>query len=58
MKQVNVSIGFDAEEEQLAAIMDALFTAVSDETGQAPMLALEVDGEHRDPDEPTTGLLS
>lgn len=56
MARVNVAIEFDAEEGQLDAIMDAVYTAVSDETGEAPSLGLQVDGEHRDPDEPSSGL--
>lgn len=58
MAQVNVQVEFDADEDQLSEIMDAVYTAVSDVIGNAPMLGLLVDGEHRDPDEPSSGLLS
>ena len=55
MANVNVAIEFDAEESQLSEIMDAVFAAVFDVTGSSPMLGLQVDGEHRDPDEPKSG---
>lgn len=58
MARANVTIEFDADEDHLVEIMDAVFTAVSDVTGESPMLGLQVDGEHRDPDEPATSLFS
>lgn len=56
MAQVNLTVSFDAEESQLSAILDAVHGAVEDVAGEAPMIGLEVDGEHRDPDDPTSGL--
>lgn len=56
MARVNIVIEFDAEEDQLNTIVDAVFLAVSDATGSAPDLGVQVDGEHRDPDEPTSSL--
>jgi hypothetical protein len=58
MARVNVAVEFDAEEENLSEIMDSIFAAVADATGEDPMMGLQVDGEHRDPDEPLTSLFS
>ncbi len=56
MARVNVAIEFDADEDKLAEIMDRVAEAVSDVAGEEPMMGLQVDGEHRDPDEPASSL--
>jgi hypothetical protein len=58
MARVSVAVEFDAEEEKLSEIMDAVHAAVADVTGSSPRLGLQVDGEHRDPDEPETDLFA
>lgn len=58
MAQVLMQLSFDAEETNISAILDAVYSAVEDVTGEAPMIGLEVDGEHRDPDDPTSDLFS
>lgn len=58
MARVNVAIEFDAEEREISSILDAVHGAVQEVTGEEPMFGLQVDGEHRDPDEPESDLFS
>lgn len=58
MVNVILSADFDLDNERdLPAIIDAVSEAISDRIeGIEPSLGLQVDGEHRDPDEPDSSL--
>ena len=56
MAQILLSISFDAEEGKLPEVIDAVHGAIEDIAGDAPMIGVEVDGDHRDPDDPSSGL--
>lgn len=58
MARVNVAVEFDTEESDLNALLDGIAGVVQGVTGEEPMLGLQVDGEHRDPDDPATDLFS
>jgi hypothetical protein len=58
MASVILSLGFEADEESLVELLDALHGVVQDIAGDSPSIGIEVDGEHRDPDEPTSDLFS
>jgi hypothetical protein len=56
MADVNVSFDLPDDPEVISKVLDAICGAVDDITGQQPMFGLQVDGEHRDADDPATGL--
>lgn len=60
MAQVLLTVDFEAEDDAktLGAILDKITEAVHEVTDSEPGFGLEVGGEHRDPDDPATGLFS
>ena len=60
MVNVILSAEFDFDDEtQLPSLLAAVHEAIADRNDDvSPMLGLEVDGEHRDPDDPMTSLWS
>lgn len=59
MARVLLQAEFEVDDESdLAKVLDAVHGAIVDSSGDTPMFGLEVDGEHRDPDDPETGLFS
>jgi hypothetical protein len=58
MAHVLIAFDLDVEETEVSAILDRVSEAVEQATGSQPMFGLEIDGEHRDPDDPLTDLFS
>lgn len=58
MASVQVSVEFDLEEDRIGEVLDALSEVIQDVTGFHPLLGLQVDGEHRDPEDPLTDIFS
>lgn len=53
MTQIQISVLYDGEEEGIHAVLDKIQEATSSED-----FSVMVEGEHRDPDDPLTGLFS
>lgn len=51
MADITIQFDMDDDPESISRVLDAI-TGVSG----AQMFGLQVDGEHRDPDEPSSGL--
>lgn len=58
MAQVLTTVEFDIDEDKIGDVLDKLAGIIQEETGFAPLFGLQVDGEHRDPDDPLTDLFS
>lgn len=62
MANVVITLDFDLDDgyaDGISSILDGLVGVVRDHNdGVEPSLGLEVDGEHRDPDDPATDLFS
>lgn len=60
MANVIITLDFDldgGDPEVISSLLDDLVAAVQEHNdGVEPMIALEVGGEHRDPDDPGSGL--
>lgn len=54
---VLLTLEFDADDlDQLRDIINDVAVEVASHISEEPMMGLEVDGEHRDPDDPSEGL--
>lgn len=58
MASVLINFECELDEAEVPRLLDRVCEVVEEATGSQPMFGLEIDGEHRDPDDPATDLFS
>lgn len=58
MAQIQITVLYDGDDSDIATVLDGFAEAIHETVDVEPYFGVTVDGEHRDPDDPTTDFFS